>query len=199
MAESQQQHWANREADILGSTVPTCVLSTAILIWRVAYGIKSKRKLLLCDYLLILAQVSTCLVNHSHGISTDKTTTIGDEYRNDYLTLQNSRLRLGSTLPRPVDQNISIQLLSLDQPGHQYSRSSSAQVFYLRIPASAQVLENLRGYRLDLDFDGDSVQRHHTYDVAILVYALRSELEQRDERKVFSERNSGHTLHPGSS
>ena len=51
------QDWPNRKADILGSTVPLCVLSTGVLVWRVAYGIHSKRKLFLADYLLILAAV----------------------------------------------------------------------------------------------------------------------------------------------
>lgn len=49
--------WPNRGGQILGATLSICILSTAILIWRIAYGIQSKRKILFCDYLLIVAAV----------------------------------------------------------------------------------------------------------------------------------------------
>lgn len=58
MADSGQQQWPNRRDEILGSTVPICIIATVFLIWRVVYGILSKRKLLLCDYLLVIAAVS---------------------------------------------------------------------------------------------------------------------------------------------
>jgi hypothetical protein len=47
----------NRGPQILGATLSICILSTGILIWRIAYGIHSKRKLLVCDFLLIIAAV----------------------------------------------------------------------------------------------------------------------------------------------
>ncbi|KAH7112095.1 hypothetical protein B0J11DRAFT_186942 [Dendryphion nanum] len=52
-----QQEWPNRRIEILLSTVIVCLLSTLILIWRIIYGIMGKRKLLLCDYLLIIAAI----------------------------------------------------------------------------------------------------------------------------------------------
>jgi hypothetical protein len=47
-----------RGLEILLSTVIIAAISTLILIWRIVYGVKSKRKLLLCDYLLVIAAVS---------------------------------------------------------------------------------------------------------------------------------------------
>ncbi|KAJ4990126.1 integral membrane protein [Stagonosporopsis vannaccii] len=56
MADTQQA-WPNRKHEILGSTISIGVLSTLMLIWRVMYAIMNKRKLLFCDYLLILAGI----------------------------------------------------------------------------------------------------------------------------------------------
>ncbi|KAF2265374.1 hypothetical protein CC78DRAFT_532450 [Lojkania enalia] len=56
--------WPNRGAEILGSSLSICILSTAILVWRIVYGVK-KRKLLVCDYLLI---ISACLNVVTAGI-----------------------------------------------------------------------------------------------------------------------------------
>lgn len=50
--------WPNKGGQILGSTLSICILSTAIVVWRIIYGFQSKRKLMVCDYLLILATVS---------------------------------------------------------------------------------------------------------------------------------------------
>ncbi|KAK7184817.1 hypothetical protein DPSP01_002210 [Paraphaeosphaeria sporulosa] len=57
--------WPNRGGQILGATLSICILSTGILIWRIVYGIQSKRKLMICDYLLIVA---ACLNVASSGI-----------------------------------------------------------------------------------------------------------------------------------
>ncbi|KAF2002174.1 hypothetical protein P154DRAFT_618904 [Amniculicola lignicola CBS 123094] len=57
MAAVLQKDWPDRKVEILASTTVICILSTAILIWRVVYGVLNKRKLLLCDYLLIVAAV----------------------------------------------------------------------------------------------------------------------------------------------
>ncbi|KAJ8113398.1 hypothetical protein OPT61_g4462 [Boeremia exigua] len=54
MAEAQQE-WPDRRFEILWSTISIGVLSTLMLIWRVIYAVMNKRKLLFCDYLLILA------------------------------------------------------------------------------------------------------------------------------------------------
>ena len=58
-----QQEWPNRRNEILGSTVSIGLLSTIMLIWRVAYAIKNKRKLLFCDYLLVIAWVRALYTN----------------------------------------------------------------------------------------------------------------------------------------
>ncbi|PSN70743.1 hypothetical protein BS50DRAFT_630818 [Corynespora cassiicola Philippines] len=54
MADSPQE-WPNRGAELLGISTFLCVLSTGFLVWRVVYGLRNDRKLLLCDYLLIIA------------------------------------------------------------------------------------------------------------------------------------------------
>jgi len=54
----QQQDWPDRRVEILLSTVIIAILSTLVLIWRVVYGVVNRRKLLVCDYLLIIAAVS---------------------------------------------------------------------------------------------------------------------------------------------
>lgn len=56
MASAQQQ-WPDRRNEILGTTISVGILSTIVLIWRVVYAVQNKRKLLFCDYLLILAGV----------------------------------------------------------------------------------------------------------------------------------------------
>ncbi|KAF1971168.1 hypothetical protein BU23DRAFT_471896 [Bimuria novae-zelandiae CBS 107.79] len=62
---AEEELWPNRGAEIIGSTLSICILSTGMLIWRIVYGIQSKRKLLVCDYLLIVA---ACLNVASSGI-----------------------------------------------------------------------------------------------------------------------------------
>ncbi|KAL5376934.1 hypothetical protein PMIN06_011264 [Paraphaeosphaeria minitans] len=57
--------WPNRGGQILGSTLSICALSTSILIWRIVYGVQSKRKIMICDYLLIVA---ACLDVASSGL-----------------------------------------------------------------------------------------------------------------------------------
>lgn len=54
---ADQQEWPDRRSEILGTTISVGILSTIVLIWRVVYAIQQKRKLLFCDYLLILAGV----------------------------------------------------------------------------------------------------------------------------------------------
>lgn len=57
MADTQQD-WPDRRHEILGTTISIGILSTLVLVWRVVYAVQNKRKLLFCDYLLILAGVS---------------------------------------------------------------------------------------------------------------------------------------------
>jgi hypothetical protein len=59
MPDPQQEDWPNRATAILGSTVPICVISVVVLVWRIVFGIRAKRKLFLADYLLIVATVSS--------------------------------------------------------------------------------------------------------------------------------------------
>lgn len=56
------EEWPNRGPEILGSSLSICILSVIILVWRIAYGIESKRKLMVCDYLLIVAAVGSSLI-----------------------------------------------------------------------------------------------------------------------------------------
>ena len=72
MADAQQE-WPDRRREILGSTLSIGIASTIMLIWRVVYAVMNKRKLLFCDYLLILAGVSTIL--HEWQLA------LTDEYR----------------------------------------------------------------------------------------------------------------------
>jgi hypothetical protein len=59
MPDPQQENWPNRATAILGSTVPICVVSVVVLVWRIVFGIRAKRKLFLADYLLVVATVSS--------------------------------------------------------------------------------------------------------------------------------------------
>ncbi|KAF1846927.1 uncharacterized protein K460DRAFT_329752 [Cucurbitaria berberidis CBS 394.84] len=63
MVDTQQQEWPNRRLEILVPTTILCVLSTLVLVWRVVYGLKNKRKLLVCDYLLIIAAMMNITTN----------------------------------------------------------------------------------------------------------------------------------------
>lgn len=54
---AEEEALPNRGSEIFGSTLSICILSTGTLIWRIVYGVQSKRKLLVCDYLLMVAAV----------------------------------------------------------------------------------------------------------------------------------------------
>jgi hypothetical protein len=58
MPDPQQEDWPNRATAILGSTVPICVISVVVLVWRIVFGIRAKRKLFLADYLLIVCRIA---------------------------------------------------------------------------------------------------------------------------------------------
>ncbi|CAN9266579.1 unnamed protein product [Alternaria alternata] len=55
MADAKQQVWPNRGLEILVSSYILSSLSICTLAWRIVYGIRTKRKLLICDYLLLIA------------------------------------------------------------------------------------------------------------------------------------------------
>ena len=57
MSEAPQE-WPNRRIEIILSTTIICILSALILLWRIVYGVANKRKLMVCDYLLMIAAVS---------------------------------------------------------------------------------------------------------------------------------------------
>jgi len=57
MAPTEQQEWPNRAPVFLIPSTILCILSTAVLVWRLVYSIRAKRKLVLHDYLLIIAAV----------------------------------------------------------------------------------------------------------------------------------------------
>jgi hypothetical protein len=82
MAVTVQQGWPDRALNILIPTITLCILSTAVLVWRLVYGIKAKRRLMLWDYLLIIAAVC-----HPQQLLQEDTSTLiflelGTEYRN---------------------------------------------------------------------------------------------------------------------
>jgi len=62
IVKSPWQEWSNRGARILGSTIPIYVLSIVVISWRVVYGVRTRRKLFLGDYLLIAAAVGPQLI-----------------------------------------------------------------------------------------------------------------------------------------
>jgi uncharacterized membrane protein YqjE len=59
MADATQE-WPNDRLKILVPCNVLMIIATIFLIWKLVYGFQSGRRLLLCDYLLILAQVRSC-------------------------------------------------------------------------------------------------------------------------------------------
>jgi len=66
MADIQQNEWPDRRLEILIPSYILCTLSTSTLAWRMVYGIRTKRKLLICDYLLLIAAVSGRMQPNMH-------------------------------------------------------------------------------------------------------------------------------------
>jgi uncharacterized membrane protein YqjE len=60
MADATQE-WPNERLKILVPCNILMIIAAIFLIWKLVYGFKSGRRLLLSDYLLILAQVCSCL------------------------------------------------------------------------------------------------------------------------------------------
>lgn len=58
MADPAAQEWPNHRLKVMVPMWSLLTVSTAFLVWRIAYGIKSRRRFLVCDYLLIVACVS---------------------------------------------------------------------------------------------------------------------------------------------
>ncbi|KAF1931902.1 uncharacterized protein M421DRAFT_55219 [Didymella exigua CBS 183.55] len=55
MAEPATQEWPDHRLKVMVPIWSLLTVSTAFLVWRIAYGIKSGRRFLACDYLLIVA------------------------------------------------------------------------------------------------------------------------------------------------
>ncbi|KAF2708442.1 hypothetical protein K504DRAFT_535041 [Pleomassaria siparia CBS 279.74] len=87
---AEQQEWPNRGLEIILSTTIVCVLSTLLLIWRIVYGLMQKRRLLLCDYLLVVAT----MMNVTTTILRFKTTDhgMGRHFNDPSLTFPNDIL-----------------------------------------------------------------------------------------------------------
>jgi hypothetical protein len=58
MTDPAAQEWPNHRLKVMVPMWSLLTVSTAFLVWRIAYGIKSRRRFLVCDYLLIVACVS---------------------------------------------------------------------------------------------------------------------------------------------
>ncbi|KAF2124494.1 hypothetical protein P153DRAFT_411551 [Dothidotthia symphoricarpi CBS 119687] len=54
-ADPMQQEWPNQRLKILVPCFILLTISTMCVIWRIVYGILQKRRLMVCDYLLIVA------------------------------------------------------------------------------------------------------------------------------------------------
>jgi multisubunit Na+/H+ antiporter MnhF subunit len=98
MAGTEQEHWPDRTLGILVPTTILCIISTVLLMWRVIYGIRTKRKLLICDYLLIVATVRHCLSSFHYGPRLTRMIA-GSERRNDGNPLPDMSLRSRSSYP----------------------------------------------------------------------------------------------------
>ncbi|KAF3035829.1 hypothetical protein E8E12_006436 [Didymella heteroderae] len=55
MADPAAQEWPNHRLKVMVPMWSLLTVSTCFLVWRIAYGIKSRRRFLVCDYLLIVA------------------------------------------------------------------------------------------------------------------------------------------------
>jgi hypothetical protein len=56
--DASLQQWPNHRLKILIPTWTVLIISTLFVIWRVVYGLRSSRRFMLSDYLLIVATVS---------------------------------------------------------------------------------------------------------------------------------------------
>ncbi len=63
MADAAAQEWPDRRLKVMVPVWSLLIASTGFLIWRVVYGLTSRRRFLVCDYLLIIAGVSIPCLN----------------------------------------------------------------------------------------------------------------------------------------
>lgn len=63
MDSSTTQDWPDRRLKIMIPMWTLLTISTAFLGWRVAYGVVTRRRFMICDYLLIIAGVSLPMAN----------------------------------------------------------------------------------------------------------------------------------------
>lgn len=174
-----QQEWPNRGVEILASTVILCILSTLILIWRVIYGVKTKRKMLVCDYLLIVAAVSR--FNAMIIVHIVLTLVVDLEHHDDHHPLQGHQARTRETY-QGSQHYISwryhqVQLFHLSESGHQPDRSGYPEVFYLRLPVVSEVFHRLHHHRMGIYRHDHHFQLDHTHDGKFRLQALRGKLE----------------------
>lgn len=166
MAE-HQNNWPDRRVTVLAPSTTLVVISTLFALWRVIYGIKTKRKGILCDVLLSIAVVRThslplsdnnnkknrtCRLNHP---------TTDPQHRIHHHPLQNLQPRPRPPHFRPqhrqTARRVAFQLLPLDRADPQHARHLVSQILHLHISAYPQLLETVSGHRLGKYPNGDGV------------------------------------------
>jgi hypothetical protein len=174
-----QQEWPNRGVEILVSTVILCILSTLILIWRVIYGVKTKRKMLVCDYLLIVAAVSRS--NALAIVQAVLTLVVDLERHDDHHPFQGHPPRTGETYQGSQHyipwRYHTVQLFHLPESGHQPDRSGYLEVLYLRLSVVSQVFHRIHHHRMGIYRHGHRFQLDRTSAGKFRLHALRGKLE----------------------
>jgi hypothetical protein len=176
-----EQEWPNRGVEILLSTVIISILSTLILIWRVAYGVKTKRQLRIFDYLLIVAAVS---LFHAIEIVRVMLILVVDlEYRDHHPPLQDCAARIGETLRGPQHYTSwryhQVQLFPVPQSDHQPDRSGYFEVLHLLLPVVSEILHHIHRHCMGIYPHGHRFQLDSTSVVKSRLYTLRGKLELR--------------------
>jgi len=193
MTDAQHpQHWPDRRVGILAATVPICIISSLVLIWRVVYGIKTKRKLMLCDYLLVIAAVSTpcqVLQRYKHQALTGS---LDDERFHYWTPVQDSEAWSGKTFwceccTTPLVRLLTassqsnhqqtlrykyVQLLFVAWSSHQFIRSGSAEVLHLCVSSCLEIFEGIHVNRLGFYRPGCCVLFYRACIIAVQLHAV---------------------------
>jgi hypothetical protein len=113
------QEWPDERLKVLVPVWTLTLISTAFLVWRVVYGLRS-RKFIICDYLLIIATVSLGVLqpyNLADGTGHGADMVIsGSQHRSD-VAQSSSREQWSWTPyhgPYGLPESQNLQLLSMD-------------------------------------------------------------------------------------
>jgi hypothetical protein len=144
MGDGEQREWPNRGLEIFVVGIVLCVLSTSVLAWRIVYGIRTKRKFLLSDFLLIIAAVSQPISSTplQKLVLIDVSLVVGHNVC--FYSLADSEIRSGTPHRRSyhlqAQRSFGLQLLSLDHSNHQSRRNGYPEVCYLCLPTGPSIL-----------------------------------------------------------